>query len=301
MKNQILHRLEIIKLAISIEDEEMIQAQLLALKKLELDNKVEHILGLIVSHKFMDVIRLIELYKQEKSGLVAIEDPEIQGLRLELKALEKRVNELSDEKVECERVINNFNSEYMLQLGSVIEEILKLRAELESSATGEGTARWEYESFHKTYQQQLENLPEHLTVDEKMILKSAYRRASCLCHPDKLVGEFKIKGEEIFKELNDAYRRQNLKMVEVILARLESGLEMNIASDSIDDMALLQKRISILRERISTLEDEIYPLRNSEVFKRIQSIENTFKYFSELRESLELELSQLRRQKRVSV
>ena len=90
-------------------------------------------------------------------------------------------------------------------------------------------------------------------------------------------------------------------MVEVILARLESGLEMNIASDSIDDIALLQKRITILRERISTLEDEIYPLRNSEVFKRIQSIENTFKYFSELRESLELELSQLRRQKRISV
>ena len=301
MKNQLLQRLEIIKVAISIEDEELIHTQLLKLNQLELDDKVEHIIDLILSHKFKDIMRLIEQYKQNNSYLVVIEDPEIQGLRLELKALENRANELSDEKVECERVINNFNSEYMLRLGSLIEEILKLRAELENSSTNEQAARSEYESFHKNHQQQLKDLPEHLSVDEKMILKSAYRRASCLCHPDKLVGEFKEKGEEIFKELNDAYRRQNLKMVEVILARLDSGLEMNVASDSIDDIALLQNRIAILRERISTLEDEINPLRNSEVFKRIQSIENTFEYFSELRESLELELAQLRREWRVSV
>ena len=300
MKIQLLQRVAIIKVAISIEDEELIHTQLFKLNQLELDGKVEHIIDLILSHKFKDVVRLIEQYKQDNSYLVVIEDPEIQGLRLELKALENRANELSDEKVECERVINNFNSEYMLRLGSLIEEILKLRAELESSSTNE-KARSEYESFHKNHQQQLKDLPEHLSVDEKMILKSAYRRASCLCHPDKLVGEFKEKGEEIFKELNDAYRRQNLKMVEVILARLESGLEMNVASDSIDDIALLQKRIAVLRERISTLEDEINPLRNSEVFKRIQSIENTFEYFSELRESLELELAQLRREWRMSV
>ena len=128
----------------------------------------------------------------------------------------------------------------------------------------------------------------------KKYLKSAYRRASRLCHPDKLVGEYKAKGEEIFKELNDAYRRQNLKMLEEILTSLENGLVMNVASTSIDDIALLQKRVAVLRERVSMLEDEIYPLRNSEIIKRIQSIEDTDKYFSELKEELEMELAQLR-------
>jgi len=69
---------------------------------------------------------------------------------------------------------------------------------------------------------------------------------------------------------------------------------MNVASNSIDDIALLQKRVAVLRERISILEDEIYPLRNSEIFKRIQSIEDMDKYFSELKEELEMELAQLR-------
>lgn len=294
MNSTILKRLEIVKFAISIEDEELIYEQLHKLKKLTLDENVEHIVNLIGSCQFKDVIQLIELYKKEYSGLVIFEDPKIQGLRTELKILEDRVNELSDEKIEYERIINNFNSEHMLRLGSVIEEILRLRAQLENSSIDEQAAQQEYDSFQNSYQQQLKNLPERLTVDEKKFLKSAYRRASRLCHPDKLVGEYKSKGEEIFKELNDAYRRQNLKMLEEILTSLESGLVMNVASNSIADMALLQKRVAVLRERISILENEIYPLRNSEIFKRIQSIEDMDKYFSELKEELEMELAQLR-------
>ena len=69
---------------------------------------------------------------------------------------------------------------------------------------------------------------------------------------------------------------------------------MNVASNAIDDIALLQKRVAVLRERISMLEDEICPLQNSEIIKRIQSIEDMDKYFSELKEALEMELAQLR-------
>jgi len=294
MNSTILKRLEIVKFAISIEDEELIYEQLHKLKKLTLDENVEHIVDLIGSCQFKDVIQLIELYKKDNSGLVIFEDPKIQGLRTELKILEDRVNELSDEKIEYERIINNFNSEHMLRLGSVIEEILRLRAQLENSSIDEQAAQQEYHTFHNSYQQQLKNLPEQLTADEKKFLKSAYRRASRLCHPDKLVGEYKAKGEEIFKELNDAYRRQNLKMLEEILTSLENGLVMNVASNSIGDIALLQKRVAVLRERVSMLEDEIYPLRNSVIIKRIQSIEDADKYFSELKEELEMELAQLR-------
>lgn len=294
MNSTLLMRLDIVKFAISIDDQQLVYEQLQKLKELTLDENAEHIVNLIESFQFKDVIQLIELYKKDNSSLVIFEDPKIQGLRAELKILEDRVNELSDEKIEYERIINNFNSEHMLRLGSVIEEILRLRAQLENSSIDEQVAQQEYHSFHNSYQQQLKNLPEHLTVNEKKILKSAYRRASRLCHPDKLVGEYKAKGEEIFKELNDAYRQQNLQMLEEILTSLESGLVMNVASDYIDDIALLQKRVAVLRGRISMLEDEIYTLGNSDILKRIQSIEDTDKYFSELKKELEMELTQLR-------
>jgi transposase len=68
---------------------------------------------------------------------MVFQDPQIQGLKLELKLLENRLNELTDTQADLERQINKFNSDYMRRLGSLIEAILKKRAELFSYDTAE--------------------------------------------------------------------------------------------------------------------------------------------------------------------
>jgi DnaJ-domain-containing protein 1 len=294
MQNNLIKRLEIIKNAVAMEEDDLIAMQLQKLKQLELDDAVQHIVELIQSQQYKDVIQLIGQYKNDNSGLTVFEDPQIQGLKLELKVLENRANELSDEKIEYERQINNFNSEYMQRLGELIEEILKYQSEsVYETEEDQQEAQEAYESFQDSYEEQLADLPEELTDEEKKKLKKAYRRASRLCHPDKLADEFKDVGTAIFKDLNTAYQHQDLKRVIEILETLKSGGKMNIASDSIDNKTILQQRINTLRNKISTLESEIQHLKDNETYQIIQDIEDRETYFSELQEEFEAQLEEL--------
>ncbi len=294
MPNDILKRLDIIKNAVAMEEDDLIAMQVHKLEKLPLDEQVQHILALIRAQQFQDVIQLIEQYKHDSSGLTVYEDPQIQGLKLELKLLENRLIELTDTQADLEREINEFNGEYFRRLGGLIEEILKRRAELCDDETEKQQAKQDYEEFERGYQQQLEDAPQTLTPDEQQVLKTAYRKASRLCHPDKLADEFKAEGETFFKELNDAYRRQDLKRVAEILTALETGGSLGNAADSINNKEALHAKIAALRERISVLEIEITRLQNDEIYQRILSIDDRESYFSELANELNTELQTLR-------
>lgn len=294
MPNDILKRLDIIKNAVAMEEDDLIAMQVQKLESVPLDEQVQHILALIRAQQFQDVIQLIEQYKHDSTGLTVYEDPQIQGLKLELKLLENRLNELTDTQADLEREINEFNSEYFRRLGGLIEEILKRRADLCRDETEKQQAEHDYEEFERGYQQQLEDAPQTLTPDEQQALKTAYRKASRLCHPDKLADEFKAEGETFFKELNDAYRRQDLKRVTEILTALETGGSLGNAADSINNKEALQAKIAALRERIATLEIEIQRLQDDEIYQRILLIDDRESYFSELEKELETELTALK-------
>jgi hypothetical protein len=60
MPNTILKRLDIIKNAVAMEDEELITMQVVKLQVLVLDAQVARILALIQAQQFQDVIQLIE-------------------------------------------------------------------------------------------------------------------------------------------------------------------------------------------------------------------------------------------------
>jgi hypothetical protein len=127
---QILKRLELIKTAISIEDEEIIELQVVKLNSAECDSEVKEILLKLKNKDYGSVAIEIEEYLQRFSGVVLYEDKELQGLRLELKALEKRLQDLSTQKNEYLNDINEFNIQYHLHLGDIIQKILHIKEEL---------------------------------------------------------------------------------------------------------------------------------------------------------------------------
>ncbi|AEG00428.1 J domain-containing protein [Methylomonas methanica] len=236
------------------------------------------------------------------SSLRTNEYPAIQDLKNELTALENRLNELTDEKVEYERLINAFNSEYMVILGGLIEEILKRRATIFGSKLGkeQQEAQLDYAAFQQNYQQQLRDLPQTLDESEKQQLKTAYRKASRLCHPDKLSQDAKAKGEEFFKALNEAYRHQNIERVQGILLELESEASSLVETfEHIDNKAFLQEKIVLLREQIDTLKAEITRLQEDETYRRIQEITDMDGYFTKLERELKAELKILKGKKRI--
>jgi hypothetical protein len=183
-----------------------------------------------------------------------------------------------------------------LRLGYLIEAILKSRAAVFDNkfSVESQQAELEYEEFIRDYQQQLEDPPQLLDEDEKQQLKVAYRKASRLCHPDKLAEESKARGEEYFKALNEAYRHQDLDRVLRILMELEAETNSLVAvSDKINDSVILQKQIESLRKQIITLEAEVKSLKENEIFQRIQSITDMEGYFSNLEIELKAELKVL--------
>lgn len=294
MHSEILRRLDIIKNAVAMEEEDLVAMQMQKLEPLPVDERVRHILELIRNRHYQDVIQLIEQYKHDSTGLSVYEDPQIQGLKLELKVLENSLNELTDTQAELERQINAFNSEYMRRLGGLIEEILRRRADLSDDAAEQQAAQQDYEEFQRSHQQQLHDAPQSLTPAEQQQLKSAYRKASRLCHPDKLDDAFKAEGETFFKALNEAYRRQDIQRVSEILHTLETGATLSAASDSLNDKAALQAKIAALRNTLARLEADIQRLQADETYQRIQAITDRESYFTELEQALRAELAVLR-------
>ncbi len=130
MPNTILKRLDIIKNAIAIEDEELIELQISKITALDHDAKVTAILNLLARQDFARAVQAIEQYLADCMGLMVYEDKERQGLKLELKLLERRLQQLTEQKNDDDLDIEEFNREYNLKLGAIIQKVLGLRKAL---------------------------------------------------------------------------------------------------------------------------------------------------------------------------
>jgi len=285
---QILKRLEIIKSSIPLEDIEIIELQVLKLQKLKIDDDVQSILDHIENENFAPVISLITDYINRFSGLQLYSDPRIQGLRVELKILEKEFLKLSNQKSEIEQLISEFNHQYMIRLGELISQLLKLKAEKERSKE---KIEEEFKNFKEEFEkeQEREKSKKTVTRDEKRELKKLYREASKLCHPDVVLEENREVAEEVFKELNEAYSNNDLEKVSKILNSLKNGgFETN--SEKIDNFEILKSKIDELREKIDSEKRAISELKNSEIYQKIEIIDDWEDYFLEVENSLKEEL-----------
>jgi len=127
---QILKRMELIKTSISLEDEEIIELQISKIKTLNPDDDVSDILEKLSQHNYASAITAIESYLAKQTGLVSYADKEVQGLKLELKVLERTIQSLTSKKNECINDIEDFNHEHSVKLGAFIQRVLELRKDI---------------------------------------------------------------------------------------------------------------------------------------------------------------------------
>ncbi len=378
---KILKRLELIKTAITLEDEEIIELQVMKLNSMEYDVGIKSILNKIEDKDYGNVVLEIESYLQKYSGMVVHEDKELQGLRLELKALEKKLQELSSIKNEYLNDINDFHVQYKLRLGDVIQKILNIKEELLQEIVQEKkdafeelkdeykTLKEEYKeqkSQKDTKEQELEEMDEfddgydelyeelqelkdelnekeqelnkkrketkqakeeyeedevtqeyeevkqdseefsreyeevkqeerfELNDDEKQELKKLFRKASRICHPDIVSDELKEQAHGIMQQLNEAYKKRDLKAVKEMLISLESGKSFDVASDTIDDKDLLRSKIVEIREMIYQIKTEIETIEEDEAVQILNEYDDIKEYLSALEEELESEYERLK-------
>ncbi len=215
----IVKRLELIRSMIELGDTEDLPPQYRKLKSLHLPSEIGSLLTLLEVQRYGDAVARITDFIARFRQIRVFVDPEIAALQLEMHALELDISNLENEKSEVEKTIYDFEIQYNRALGQLLMDILALRrkiAEAHAAAhpdDSEAKERQEetendYQSYHKTYEATRTKPLSTLTTDEKHLLKSRFREATKLCHPDTVAEAFKEKAQAVFNRRGTGLRRE---------------------------------------------------------------------------------------------
>ena len=192
-------------------------------------------------------------------------------------------------------MLSKFQYRHTIELGEIILDILKFR---KLKFKSDKTKYEEAENDERQYREQVKTEREkevyELTEEQKIELKKKFRKATVLCHPDKLADEFNEAAQRIFIELKQAYDANDLKKVSEIFDELEKGNFFKTKSETVQQKDLLKVAITKLKRQIKVLEAEIIAIKESDTFKTISSIEDWYNYFQKTKEKLQRELEELK-------
>lgn len=312
----IVKRLELINNLLALGDYDDVKTQLRKLRQIPLDDNLSPIIGLLERQEFDSASKRIANYITRLRAITAYRSPETESLKQELTILEFQLTALSDRKVEIESQINGFLSQHHHRLGALllryqslrllkakkrVEEVRKkLTEDDKNSETYKrmeeeySEARDEYERYHKHFEEQKEtkSLPE-LSPEMKVEITRLYKKASMLCHPDRVADDRKEEAHFIFSELSDAYRARDLDAVRQMLERLEQGEVFPDRAATLSESNQLRRAISELRQKIMQLRDELNILIVSETWRTISKAGDWDIYFKDKEAQLQAEIAEL--------
>ena len=221
-------------------------------------------------------------------------EDEVANLRLEVKSLENQLNSLHNEKIELEKLLSNFQHRHSVELGQIIIEILELRKvrHKEDKVKFE-EAESDYKSYSEQFDQEKARKVFELSKEESNELKKKFRKASFLCHPDKVSDEYKEDANKIFIALKTAYEANDLNEVSRILEDLEKGGYFKSLSEIGLESDILKASILKLKTQIKNIEAEIKEITDSETYQTIISIKDWNVYFESQKSKLIQELEYL--------
>jgi len=270
---------------------------------------VSAIIAALDKGEYTAALEAIDAYLRKATALVVAGFADIPLLQFQLKTLELRLESLSDEKAELERRLITFNRRHDDALGDLIKRILKARAELarlhaddqntnkkqEEAEAKAQEAQETYEDYANQHEElrRAEPLPK-LDAETERELKSLYRKACNLCHPDKVPEEKKEAAHRIFVDLQEAYKANDLARVQEIHVTLASGGLPETRSSTLSVAEALKAAIAELESAIARLVTELKALQESDGIHLVDSAGATEVeweiFFNQQRETLEIEL-----------
>ena len=108
-----------------------------------------------------------------------------------------------------------------------------------------------------------------------------------------MADELKEQAEVVFRELQEAYEKNDLKKVSEILQMLEKGDMFIAKSEAINEEVKLKAELIKLRKKHNDLKTELAKLKENETYQTIIKIEDWDTYFKETKQSLSKELKAL--------
>lgn len=293
----IIKRYQIIKNYIQLEEYDELKKEILKLQDYKHDKSVLILWNSIISNDFITALNKIEEFSKQHQAVAIFNDPEIFTLKLEVRILENKLNAFDNEKIELEKTLSDFHHAHTIELGQIILEILKLRRiKFAHDKDKSKEAENDFKEFNEDFEKEKTKASFTLTDDEKVELKKKFRKATFLCHPDKVNDELKDVAQRIFIDLKNANETNDLKKVSEILSDLEAGNFFKHKSETITEKDKLKAYITKLKIQLRQVEEEIHSIVKSETYQLVISITDWTAYFNETKEKLKKELSELEKE-----
>jgi hypothetical protein len=288
----LIKRLEIIKNYIFLGDIQEVNNVCMKISEYDLYDDVIEILLDLKKQEFSLAVIKIDRFISKFEQVQIWSDTELAALKLEIINLENKVNAFSNEKIELEKLLAEFQHRHTSELGQLILEILELRKVIFKYDKDKFE---EAQNDEKQYKEQFEAEKNkeifELTGEQKSELKRLFRKASFLCHPDKVGSENKHIAQQMFVELKNAYDINDMNRVTEICKDLEKGYYFVPNSETISEKELLKFEIGKLKMSSLKLEKEIIEIKQSNAFKTVSEISDWDAYFSITRKDLEKEFN----------
>lgn len=315
--NKPIKRLEIIRNAIELEDDDIVQSQLPRLKLEAHDDALRAIVLALELRHYGDAIAAITSWLQSQRALTHWQDPRIAASKLELKALENELRGLIDRRHAHIQRLDEFNDLYLTRLGPLMSEILRLRkvladamlrrklAGLDDGYAADAGAEYQAENASRDYesyrqrQQEAEKRRERqqqMAESERRELKRLWRQASKLCHPDLVDAALKEEANDLMVQLNQARQKGDLPTVRAILARLSHGQQPMMSSERLNDVERLRRRIADIRQQIIAMQAELAGLEKEGAWQLVSSLRDPEAYFQQQTSAMQHTLRTLEQQ-----
>jgi len=298
---KLVKRLQVVKNFISLGETDELPAQLAKLRTIAFSAELNELIEDIGAKRYSDAISKIAAFINRYQQLTLYEDPEVNALKAEIKALELELTSISNEKADAEKLVVEFGIRHNQILGAIISKILKLKIEMLKGEVPESEekkkeyeeAKKDYEDYHQQYEETKSKKHFDLNEEQQAELKKKYREATRKCHPDRVAEELKQEAEEVFNELQRAYQENNLQRVTEILDEINKGNFYISRSEKISEKTKLKAETTRLRNKIKKLVLELTELKSSETYQTISKIDDWEVYFGETKEKLEEQLNEL--------
>lgn len=301
-------RLNVINGLIQLEDYSDILPHVIKLKEFDLPILIQEIIIELENSKWFTANSKIKDYLKSSQSITVFDDAKVEELKWKIKYLELEIVALEYEKVTILKTISDFVHNYTIRFGELISKILKLKKEKLQASGNKRSEEYKKaeeayqnfkDDFHKEQEQEKDFI--HLNDEDKEALKRKYRKAASMCHPDVIANKFpndiqkQKKAEEIFKILNEANSKNDLKTVSQILSNLENGIfdfqQGGDASSSKRDV--LESRLAYLKEKLETLRNVLIELRANKTYKKVMDIQDFEAFYRREEERLNAELNEL--------
>ena len=280
-----------------MEDISSLETESLKLRQYDFNDDISEIITLVKSDNFNLAIPIIDNFIRQNQQVELWIDKELAILKTEVRKLENQINAFDNEKTELEKIISEFQHRHTLELGDIILKILELRKlKFKTSKEKFEDAEQDEKQYREQFDIESSKKIRELSDQEKSELKSKFRKATVLCHPDKVVNELKETAQKIFVELKTAYDQNDLSKVSEILIELEKGNFFRTTSETITEKNLLQVEIARLKRQIRIIENEIVSIKSSDTYRKVIEITDWDTYFEETRQKLNKELEYLEKQ-----